>query len=207
MSDGPHDDRWTSGRRKEARAELVYFHVGGHRKDLSGRTWSEYPVLPLPPHEADTGEHPELRGRRFVEVPESGWHALVAWAVGPEHAVRCPERHPPSPVHVTCENRGRRVQRWEERTRTDRAGVDRGIDDFLTEAGAPHQPCGYRWFAELPEGIRDGDHLFGSFSSHLASVGSDEQDPPGMRRSMRNLARRLYGDAGRSALPDSLGGS
>ncbi|WDZ91858.1 DUF5956 family protein [Nocardiopsis sp. HUAS JQ3] len=206
MSDGPRDDHRTSGNRKETTAELVHFHVGGRRKDLSGRSWSEYPVLPLPPHEADTGEHPELRGRRFVEVPESGWHALVAWAIGPEHAVRCPERRTPSPVHVTCESRGRRVQRWEERTRTDRAGVDRDIDDFLTEAGAPHQPCGYRWFAELPEGFRDGDHLFGSFSSHLASVGSDERDPPRMRGAMRNLARRLYGDAGRSAFPDPPGG-
>ncbi|NKY99956.1 DUF5956 family protein [Nocardiopsis alborubida] len=206
MSDGREDGRRASGAWEETGAELVRFHVGGRRKDLSGRSWSEYPVLPRPPHEADTGEHPELRGRRFVEVPETGWHALVAWAVGPEHAVRCPEPRTPSPVHVTCESGGRRVRRWEERTRTDRAGVDSGIDDFLAEAGVPHQPCGYRWFAELPEGIRDGDRLFGAFSSHLASVGSDEQDPPGMRGAMRNLSRRLYGDPCRSALPDPLDG-
>ncbi|PDP85192.1 hypothetical protein CQJ94_24280 [Glycomyces fuscus] len=206
MSDGRRDERRTSEAWEETKAEWIHFQVAGRRKDMSGRSWSEYPVLPRPPHEADTGEHPELRGRAFAEVPESGWHALVAWAVGPEHAVRCPEPREPPPVHVTCETGGRSFQRWEERTRTDRATVDSGIDDFLTDAGVPHQPCGYRWFAELPEGIRDGDRLFGWFSSHLASTLADEQDPPRTRRAMRRLARRLYGDTGRYALPDTLGG-
>jgi hypothetical protein len=150
------------------------------------RSWSAVPIVAEPPTETGTGD-----GRRFIEVPESGWHALLAWAVGPEHMLRCLDLRPPAPVRVICESGGRRTVRFEERTRGDRSAVDTQIHDYLTDARVPSQPCGYRWFIELPDDIDDADRFFARFGSAMKNLPSDPR-PRRERDAMIAVAEILY---------------
>ena len=153
------------------------------------RSWSAVPIIDEPPTETETGG-----GRRFFEVPESGWHALFAWAAGPGHMVRCLDVRPPAPINVVYESGGQRTVRVEERTRGDRAKVDADIHDYLTDAQVPSQPCGYRWFIELPDGIDGADQFFARFGPALNNL------PPGPRprrerEAMIAVANTLYATA------------
>ncbi|MEU0489926.1 DUF5956 family protein [Nocardiopsis sp. NPDC006139] len=155
---------------------------------MSKRSWSEYPILPAPPGEATTGE---IGQRRFAEIPQSEWHSLFTWAIGPDHIVRCLDLRPPEPVKVVCEQDGQRIVRWEERTYGDRSVVESGIDHYLTAARVPSQPCGYRWFVELPDGIADLDHLSSRFTSHRAKTPVNLM-PLQERELMEEVAATLY---------------
>ncbi|MES0837567.1 DUF5956 family protein [Nocardiopsis tropica] len=163
------------------------------------RSWSAVPIVAEPPTDSGTGD-----GRRFFEVPESGWHTLFAWAVGPEHMVRCLDVRPPEPVHVVYESKGERTVRVEERTRGDRSAVDGGIHDYLTDARVPSQPCGYRWFIELPDGIDDADQFFALFGPALMDL------PPGPRprrerEAMIAVAKTLYPAVPQESSRESVG--
>jgi len=153
---------------------------------MEERSWSAVPIVAQPPTETGTGD-----GRRFFEVPESGWHTLFAWAVGPEHMVRSLDLRPPEPVRVVCESGGKRTIRIEERTRGDRASVDGMIHDALTNARVPSQPCGFRWFIELPDGVDDADRFFGLFGPALQNLPRDRH-PRRERDAMIEVARTLY---------------
>lgn len=139
---------------------------------MSERSWAQFPVVPNPPGEAAAGHQRPL----FAEIPQSGWHALVTWAIGPDHIVRCLDLRPPEPVKVICEQNGQRSVRWEERTCGDRSAVESGIDHDLTAARVPSQPCGYRWFVELPDGIADLDRLSSRFVSPRAMTPVQERE-------------------------------
>lgn len=96
--------------------------------------WSAFPIGEEPAHPR-------------VEFPETGWGMLVAWVAGPAHVVRSREVGPVPPVRVTLPRaNGARTITHLERTRTDQAAIDTGIDAYLREAGVPAQPVGYRWF-------------------------------------------------------------
>ncbi|MFD6096054.1 DUF5956 family protein [Nocardiopsis flavescens] len=151
------------------------------------RSWSAVPVVTEPPTGGPGGD-----GRRFFEVPESGWHTLVAWAVAPGHLVRCLDLRPPEPVRVVRERRGERTFHVEERTRGDRSAVDGAIHDHLTCARVPSQPCGYRWFIALPEGVDDADRFFGLFGT-ASREAAREADPRRERDAMIAVADSLYG--------------
>ncbi|GAB3206151.1 DUF5956 family protein [Marinactinospora thermotolerans] len=160
---------------------------------MEARSWSAYPIVPEPPIGTGAGED---RERRFAEVPESGWHALVTWAIGPDHVVRCLDLRPPEPVRVVYGRKGRRTVQVEERTRGDRSAVDAQIHDYLTDARVPSQPCGYRWFVELPDGVDDGDQLFGRFRAGLLDIPAGHR-PSRERDAMIAAAEALYGAAPR----------
>ncbi|MFD3687820.1 DUF5956 family protein [Nocardiopsis sp. NPDC058631] len=155
---------------------------------MGKKSWSDYPVFPTPP---EGGEKHNPEGHRWVEVPQTGWHALAIWLIGPEHVNRCLDLRPPEPVEVVCEEHGQRTTWWEERTCGDRSAVESGIHEYLTGARVPSQPCGYRWFVELPEGVESEDRLFSRFTEHLSKHPVDLM-PVQERDVMREVADIMY---------------
>ncbi|WP_369797720.1 DUF5956 family protein [Nocardiopsis sp. CNT312] len=158
---------------------------------MSKKSWSAYLITEAPPEEGC--EVSASDRRRFAEVPVSGWHALVLWAIGPAHVIRCLDQRVPEPIRVVCESGGQRTVRLEERTCGDRSAVESEIHDYLMNARVPSQPCGYRWFVEIPGGISDCDDLFGRFSSSLSEY-RDQLMPVEEFEVMVAIANLLYQD-------------
>lgn len=162
---------------------------------MGRRSWSEYPVVAVAPEE---GEAPDPGGRRWTEVKESGWHALLVWLVGPAHVIRCLDLRPPELVRVVGDVDGQRTSRWEEPTYGDRSYVESEIHEYLADAGVASQPWGYRWFVELPDGVEDGDRVFSRFRRRLARY-PPNLTPAQERDVMEEVARTLYGEADEDA--------
>ncbi|MFV2198867.1 DUF5956 family protein [Nocardiopsis sp. LOL_012] len=162
---------------------------------MSKESWSAYMIVEAPPEEAcevSASDH-----RRFAEVPVSGWHALVLWAIGPAHVIRCLDQRVPEPIRVVCETDGQRSVRVEERTCGDRSAVESEIHEYLMNARVPSQPCGYRWFVEIPSGMNDCDDLLDRFSSSLSEY-RGQLMPVEERKVMVTVADLLYRDVKKS---------
>jgi hypothetical protein len=113
-------------------------------------SWTDFPAIGEMTM-ADRGVYEGRNGRRYIELPENGWGALLAWSAGPGHVVRCLDRLEKPPVVTTVTGRNGTVSRSEApRTDADQAEVDQAIDEYLADAEVPSQPHGWRWFLALP---------------------------------------------------------
>jgi hypothetical protein len=129
--------------------------------DEHGR-WAEVPELAVAAMSTEVSETVPARvaGHAVVELPESGWGALLGWAAGPTRLYRVrddPARHT---TVTTCHRDGTTTATTAPRTVHDQHEIDRDIDDYLTAAGAAPRPPGYRWFVRLPAGHADGAAFF-----------------------------------------------
>jgi hypothetical protein len=92
-------------------------------------------------------------GRRYAELPESGWGALVGWLAGGERLLGCAEEVSDHQTRVTVEDRGSSTTSAHQRLPEEQALVDEDINGYLMEAGAEPRPSGRRWFVLLPDGM------------------------------------------------------
>ena len=91
-----------------------------------------------------------------VELPESGWGALVGWTAGLDRMVRCLDRLDRHMTVVTTTSPAGDDRQTRPRTAAEQADLDADINTYLRDAGIPARPSGYRWFLRLPPGYGEG---------------------------------------------------
>lgn len=111
-------------------------------------TWDGYPLLEKP------------RGEPLhVLLPENGYHAVLAWAAGPEAVYTTEDRLPSPPARVTIEHPlGVETKYEEPRSQADQDDIDASIDDYLDDVGLPPRPRRRDWYLRVP-GKDAGDFL------------------------------------------------
>ena len=130
--------------------------------------------------------------RRFVELEDTGFEALVAWCCGPEHTVRCVDARPAGRTRITEVLSGRTSVRYEERTRAEQAGIETDIDSYLVDAGLPGQPAGYRWFVELPGHMAREEEFYTALNDRLAIEVTGPQHPAALLPVLSRTCELLY---------------
>lgn len=152
---------------------------------------SQWDTVAVLPEEALTGSTPHTPA--VVEVPDSGWGALVAWVAGPRLLRRCPdqiERHEVPLSHVAGGDVARVTR---QRNSVDQNDIDDGIDDYLTDAGVPPRPRGYRWFLQLPTGI-DETQFWSQLNARLDQHPSLPTYPADLMPALRTVIEQMYTD-------------
>ncbi|MBC8093865.1 MAG: hypothetical protein H7Y15_18395 [Pseudonocardia sp.] len=130
------------------------------------------------------------QGRRYVELDESGWGALIAWLAGPDHVLRVPggQVHEREVIVTTTSGGGSRteVEPFGQEDATTVAGF---IDDYLEAADAVEpRPFGDRWFLEIP-----GNRTPQDLRSHLnRAVEHRDPHPAANVVPLREALARLF---------------
>jgi hypothetical protein len=93
-----------------------------------------------------------LAAEDAIQLPESGWGALIAWLAGPAwaHPALLPAV-PPVTVRHCADGVVREAQ--VQRTPDDQASIDADIAQYLDDAGVPPAPTGTIWALRLPAGM------------------------------------------------------
>ncbi|WP_422936566.1 DUF5956 family protein [Sinomonas sp. P47F7] len=99
----------------------------------------------------------------WVLLEETGRDAIIAWFAGPENVCRAPRSGEGEKVRVTVSQAGGTEVRYEPLADRDRVTAEDSIDEYLSDAGIPARPRGYRWFLRVPAGCDSP----GSFLSTL----------------------------------------
>jgi hypothetical protein len=87
-----------------------------------------------------------------IELPESGWGALIAWLAGPTWAHPDPARVLP-PVTVSVISAGATSEAKFDRTPEDQTSIDDDIAAYLADADVPPQPRAMWWSLRRPAGM------------------------------------------------------
>jgi hypothetical protein len=139
----------------------------------------------VPPLATDPSASPNVGGTDggYLELPESGWGALVGWSAGIARLARYPDRADLHTTTTTTVGPGGEEHESRPRSADEQAQVDTDIDDYLGDAGIPARPRGYRWFLRPPPGW-GADRFWDALNSPL-----NRDHPPATRP--RELAARL----------------
>ncbi|WP_262106518.1 DUF5956 family protein [Arthrobacter sp. Marseille-P9274] len=142
----------------------------------------------------DWDEVPDgARSGEWVEVPETGWDMLAAWAAGTENVRKLPVDDTGREVRVTIETDGVTRTRMEPFTAQDRQAVDEGIEDYLRDAGAPVPPRGFVWLMRLPPGVASEEQLSREINRGIAEAAPGAVHPADIVPVMEDILDRLYG--------------
>ena len=158
---------------------------------MTFQSWSDFPVLP---------ERSERRAvsdpaARCLELPESGWGALVAWVAGPARVARGVAGSHDSPVVETVTTAAGTTHRSERaRTPTDQAEIDDDADAYLKDAGVPARPRGFRWFLRFPPRCADEDEFWTSLHSALDRDAPEARSPLEIRNAIEGIVEELFRD-------------
>lgn len=132
-------------------------------------------------------------GPGWVEVPESGWGMLAAWAAGTDNLRRRPLDDTGRQVKVTTETAGVSETHLEPFTAGDRQIVDESIEDYLRVAGVPVPPRGFVWLMRLPPGIASDDDLSRQINGGIAEAAPGAVHPADIAPVMEHIIDVLYG--------------
>lgn len=126
-----------------------------------------------------------------VELPESGWGALIAWVSGPSHVIRQLDtrQHLTQVVEVRD---GAHDTYTEPRSETEQTTLDNDIDQYLRDADVPARPHGYRWFLRLPQGMT-GDMFWHHINSALIRTRTRPTHPREIAAALNELLREPFG--------------
>jgi hypothetical protein len=123
-------------------------------------------------------------GGGLIELPESGWGALVGWLAGPAHLARRHDRIDQHATVVTIVDAAGERRSTHARTAAEQDEIDADIDGYLRDAGIPARPSGYRWFLRLPPGLREDQ-----FWSGLNTALGESRPSPSHPRDTANAVR------------------
>lgn len=152
------------------------------------QTWSDFERVERSTKRSDD------TGPLMLELPESGWGALVAWAAGPAHAFMRLDVGPVPPVKIEVNKKGRQTQRYQRsRTPADQVDIDDAIDAFLADAGVSPRPRGYRWFIRLPDAQPNANSFWTFINTRLAEGAADERHPSKTYAVLRGILAEAYG--------------
>ena len=124
-----------------------------------------------------------------VELPETGWGALVAWIAGPSWVH--PDRLRVLPqVRRTVEVDGSAVTTSTDRSSQDLDAMDEDIAAYLADAGVPPPPRGVRWSLRRPRDMRDAD-LWAHLHSSMAQRCPRAREPRDIHDCLTPIVRGL----------------
>lgn len=164
---------------------------------MSDYTWEDFPVHvgPLPV----VAERPRERivsiaGARYLELPDNGYQLLFAWLAGPRRAYRRADtaEHTVTAIRRPRDDDTPQAVTVEARTDDDWETIDRFVNSFLREAGAPPRPRGFTWYLELPL-QRTPDDVWHTVTA--ASADSPQENPSEVRDAMEAAIADLYSSA------------
>ncbi|MEO3935068.1 DUF5956 family protein [Micrococcaceae bacterium Sec7.4] len=128
----------------------------------------------------------------WVELPEHGWGALMAWAAGRDNL----RRHLSSDVGRSAtgyiEYPG--VQRPFEVpfTKVDRQGADDDIDVYLLDADLPPRPRGYVWMIRVPDGHTLPEVFLADVDAAIIRAAGSVMHPKQLRPIFTDVLRDFY---------------
>ncbi|PJE94480.1 hypothetical protein CUT44_30160 [Streptomyces carminius] len=162
---------------------------------MTAQTWSEFPQVGEPPP-AGGGVYESPRGQRYIELPETGRGALLAWVAGPRRVVRSPAGLADKPPVVTAVTTGEGETEHSESPRTvvDQEEIDAAVDEYLTEADLPPRPRGWRWFLALPPSCSGPEDFHRSVAALLGDEPADLR-PADLRKALENDGGELLAPA------------
>ena len=123
-----------------------------------GQTWSDYQTVPLGATEPPAGTEPG----KYVIAIENGHGALTAWAAGPSRCFRSEfpiEARPPIKTVSAVPATGEEIVGWEPFSEDAVNEIAAAINSYVSEAGAPPLPQGFRWHVLVPDFIDSGEVL------------------------------------------------
>lgn len=156
--------------------------------DRTGDPWTAVAPIDLPPKDPNRSEPVHVAGSGYVELPESGYGALLAWAAGLRRVRRAADRLNHQ-TRVTVVTGGDTTTYTRAHSTDEQDDVDNDIDSYLRDAGIPPRPPGYRWFVELPQGVTPDD-LWEIVNTDLAA--SNATHPADVLAQVRTTLARLY---------------
>ncbi|WP_428962974.1 DUF5956 family protein [Micromonospora fluostatini] len=156
-------------------------------EEASAAGWDDVALSPTAP----TGPAGE-----YLELPESGWGALVGWTVGPARLVRCPDRPEDHTTVITTISPAGDDHQARPRTAAEQTDLDADINTYLHDAGLPARPPGYRWFLRLPAG-HDEDRFWNAVHESLNREQPTATHPADIARQVRTILQEIYGDTRR----------
>jgi hypothetical protein len=124
-------------------------------------------------------------GEVYQQVPETGFTMLIAWHACPAHLVRLLDLADHL-VTVTTVHDGGTSHHRQPRGQTDQDAVDEDIEEYLTDAGIPAPPRGYRWYQRAPRDHATLGDLYSHINSRLL-----ELDPHNRSIRPRDIAAML----------------
>jgi hypothetical protein len=131
-------------------------------------------------------------GPGWVEVPESGWGMLAAWAAGTDNLRRRPVDDTGRQVRVTTETGGVSETHVEPFTARDRQIVDESIEDYLRDAGVQVPPRGFVWLMRLPPGIDSEEELSRRINGGICEAAPGAVHPGDIAPVMEHIIDVLY---------------
>jgi hypothetical protein len=115
----------------------------------------------------------------WIEATENGWGAVAAWFAGVVNLVREPRSYEGRTIQVTCVGPdGTERSSSEAFTAADIESIDNDIDSYLTDAGVPLPPHGFRWFIRNPAGVRGDDEFWSAFNGAVYEQVSTQAPTP-----------------------------
>lgn len=126
----------------------------------------------------------------ILELPESGWGALVAWLSPPAWISCLPdEQQHYTEVRIVAE--AHETRHREPRSVAEQDALDDDIDTYLRDAGADPRPRGYRWFLTLPPGL-DADAFWARINSALSQTDPMPTHPREVGRVVQKTLDAIY---------------
>ncbi|GAB3901850.1 DUF5956 family protein [Kibdelosporangium lantanae] len=148
--------------------------------------WGDVAIALSVPHTQNERTHKNtltIQGSTFVELPYSGWGALVGWLSGAHRMMRTPVELP----QPSLEDAGY------DDSAADREEIDNEIDFYLSEADVPARPRGYRWFLKLPQGV-DGRAFWSKLMQGISDRGLTSPYPGDWKEALEGLLDEIHGD-------------
>lgn len=99
--------------------------------------------------EVDQLDSAPISQSNVIELPDSGWGALIAWLTPRDRIARCSDDRDHE-TRVRVVSGAGRSQFYERRSRAEQDALDHDVDAYLADASVPPRPRGYRWFLRLP---------------------------------------------------------
>jgi hypothetical protein len=125
----------------------------------------------------------------WIELPESGWGALVGWAAGGSRLRRVPD-HPGAHATVVSTGDGRS---WTQpRSGAEQAGVDADIAGYLADAGVAARPAGYRWYLRPPTRATDPDEFWARVNDGVERLAPGAAHPAELRPILELVLAEIY---------------
>ncbi|WP_373886553.1 DUF5956 family protein [Sinomonas sp. ASV322] len=128
----------------------------------------------------------------WVQLEETAWDALIAWAAGARNLRRAPGVEQGRLVRVTTQ-RGEFVEVYEERRgERDQKIIDDSIDEVLVDAGMPPRPRQCRWFLRIPDGWDSPDSFLIALREALNTAPRSGSDPLASRTLIERVVSGFY---------------
>jgi hypothetical protein len=157
-------------------------------------TWDEVPLLgSTPPAGSAPGHAFRVGGLRYWECGGTGFDMMIAWVAGFATLRKFPDFRVPMTSHTETRP-GRRPRTWQQPMDDEFAGeIEDAINGYLTDAGLPGRPAGFRWFQTCPGGLKPIDLYDAAVEAQSTAGRSARHQAAAVRQAIAALYRSAGG--------------